>query len=417
MWRDDVGGSARTPSGRSTYFPKTIRDTQGLSYRRLVSPRRRLRWPGPPDRLDLLLAAGVTTFGVAEMLSGVVRGPTAATLLVAFLLGAPLAWRQRHPAGVLTVVMAAFVLASLLGVSLYGFLASVPACLVAVAGVAASKPRLEALAWLVIAYLVTAVTALQGPGSWLWGLFLVGGAWLAGRTLRSRQLMIVELERIRRELEATRDQQALAAVTQERSRIARELHDVVAHSVSVMVVQAGAAARVLDNDKARALSAMEAVQDTGREALTELRRLLGVMRPDAPLELPLEPQPTLDALDELTERVRGAGVTVTVRRTGAQRRLEPSVELAAYRILQEALTNVLKHAHARTAAVDVRYYPDLLELRVVDDGVGGGSKIAGGGHGLVGMRERAGVFGGSLDAGPQDDGGYLVRAVLPLGSL
>ncbi len=390
-----------------------------LTYRRLVNPRLRLwlrGWrPGQPGwALDALLAAGVTFFGIVEVLSGAVAGTTAGALLVAFLLGVPLAWRRMYPWSVLAAVLTGFVLAMPLGVSLFGFLASVPACLVAVAGIAFAKPRLQALAGLVVAYVVTALTALHGPGSWLWGLFLVGGAWLAGRLLRSRSLMIAELESARRELERTRDQQAMAAVTEERSRIARELHDVVAHSVSVMVVQAGAAERLLDQDRPRAVSALVSVQDTGRQALTELRRLLGVLRPEATSDSSLEPQPTLASLGDLAERVRDAGVTVTVERTGDHRALEPGVELAAYRILQEALTNVLKHAHARTAAVDVHYSPAQLELRVADDGTGGDPSLAGSGHGLVGMRERAAVFGGSLEAGPRAGGGYLVRALLPL---
>jgi len=264
----------------------------------------------------------------------------------------------------------------------------------------------------VAAYAVLAFTVLGDVGSDLWGAFIVGAPWVAGRLIRGRRLLIDELRATTAELEGTREQHAALAVDDERARIARELHDVVAHAVSVMVVQAGAAQRMLDLDRERSVAALEAVQDTGREALDELRRMLGVLRPGA--DSGTAPQPGLDDLSTLTGSVERAGVDVSVERSGTVRALPAGVELTAYRILQEALTNVLKHARATSAAVQLDYLDDALDLRVTDDGRSGAPVVPGSGQGLVGMRERVALYGGRLDAGPGDAGGFVVQARLPL---
>jgi len=208
---------------------------------------------------------------------------------------------------------------------------------------------------------------------------------------------------------------AAAAISEERARIARELHDVVAHSVSVMVLQARGGRRVLESDPAEARQAFAAIERTGHEALDEMRRLLGMLR-RSDEEVALAPQPSLRELDRLVEQIRAAGLPVQVVREGEPRELPPGVELSAFRIVQEALTNALKHAGPARARVVIRYGADDLELEVADDGAGAGNGSVPG-YGLIGMRERVSVYGGELEAGRQAGGGYALRVRLPLGSV
>jgi signal transduction histidine kinase len=233
---------------------------------------------------------------------------------------------------------------------------------------------------------------------------------LVGAAIRSRAREARELTRRAERLERER----LVAVAEERARIARELHDVIAHSVSVMVVQAGAAEEVLKRDPERALDPVRAVQETGRQALVEMSRLVGLLRDDGE-ELGLAPQPGLDGLDALLAQVRGSGLPVELRVEGEPRPLPLGVDLSAYRIVQEALTNALKHAGDARAEVRLRYGADAFDVEVVDDGGGDWTGLVGG-HGLAGMRERVAVFGGEFAAGRRDGGGFAVRARLPLGA-
>jgi signal transduction histidine kinase len=212
------------------------------------------------------------------------------------------------------------------------------------------------------------------------------------------------------------------AVEQERARIARELHDVVAHSLSVIVVQAAAERRALAHstvDVASIEAVLGSVERTGREALVDLRRLLGLLRQvDVPLEL--APQPTLEQLDGLIEQARDAGVAVELQLEGERFPVPAGVELTAYRIVQESLTNVLKHAHAHRVVVRLCYRRNELEVSVSDDGSGAPADAeldgVGAGHGLLGMRERVSIFGGTVAAGASPDGGWTIRALLPVGS-
>jgi len=239
--------------------------------------------------------------------------------------------------------------------------------------------------------------------------YLVGiGAWVVGDSTRSQRERTAWLAQ-RQHDEARR------AAAEERVRIARDLHDVVAHHISVIVVQAEAAQEVLASHPERAEGAMATVADTARTALGELRRMLGLLRSDPGRA----PQPDLAAVDDLVASVRGAGLAVDVRTTGAARPVDGVVGVTAYRIVQEALTNVLRHAEARRACVDLVFEDDALVVRVADDGrgpaaAGTGGPDGGEGHGLVGMRERVAVLGGRLDAGPASGGGFALEARLPL---
>ncbi|MDX6413814.1 MAG: hypothetical protein QOH23_1224 [Gaiellaceae bacterium] len=220
---------------------------------------------------------------------------------------------------------------------------------------------------------------------------------------RERRAQIAERER---------DLVAREAVVEERARIARELHDVIAHHVSMIVLQAGAERRVLDGANASTREVLETVEQTGRSALTEMRRLLGMLRGDA--NEPLTPQPGLGDVPVLVKQLREAGLPVELHVEGERGELPVGIELSAYRIVQEALTNALKHAGEASASVNIRYGPDSLELEIADDGTGASAPVSSGGHGLVGMRERVALYGGSLDAGRRPSGGFVVRVLLPI---
>jgi signal transduction histidine kinase len=244
------------------------------------------------------------------------------------------------------------------------------------------------------------------------GVVIAGaGLSVAAFALQRRARRAAELEQRAVALEREREQRERVAVAEERRRIARDLHDVVAHGVGVMTVQAGAARLLLDDDPGRARAPLLAVEQTGRQALGELRRLLGILRADEP-EPALRPQPGLADLEELVAQARDAGLPVELVIEGAPAPLPAGVDLAAYRIVQEGLTNTRKHAGPARACVAVRYAPEALELEISDDGRAGAN--GDGGHGLVGMRERVALYGGRLDAGPRPEGGFSIHARLPL---
>jgi signal transduction histidine kinase len=240
-------------------------------------------------------------------------------------------------------------------------------------------------------------------------------AWLAGRAMRARARMTEQLHEATARLVAAGEEERRLAAVDERRRIAREMHDLVAHSMSVMVVQAGGARRILDRDPGRALEAATRIERTGREALAEMRHLLGVLHgPDA--RPALAPQPTLAELDQLVARARAAGLPASLDLRGERRPLPAGLDVAAYRIVQEALTNALKHAGGAPTTVTVEWHAGGIELEVHDDGTAG-AVDGGPGHGLVGMRERVRLYGGDLETGPADGGGWRVRATLPLEEL
>ncbi|WP_395572922.1 sensor histidine kinase [Streptomyces sp. BK79] len=247
-------------------------------------------------------------------------------------------------------------------------------------------------------------------------------AWVLGDSIRTRRAYFAQLEERAARLEKEREAQSKVAVAAERARIARELHDVVAHNVSVMVVQADGAAYVLDTAPDQAKKALETISSTGRQALAEMRRLLGVLRTGEHEEAgEYVPQPDVQQIEDLVEQCRTSGLPVDFKIEGTPRTLPSGVELTAYRIVQEALTNTRKHGGPDAgASVRLVYFDDGLGLLIEDDGKGAPHELYeeggldGQGHGLIGMRERIGMVGGTLDAGPRPGGGFRISALLPL---
>ncbi|MFH9202327.1 sensor histidine kinase [Streptomyces anulatus] len=247
-------------------------------------------------------------------------------------------------------------------------------------------------------------------------------AWVLGDSLRTRRAYFDQLEERAARLEREREAQSKVAVAAERARIARELHDVVAHNVSVMVVQADGAAYVMDAAPDQAKQALETISSTGRQALAEMRRLLGVLRTgDAPESGEYVPQPDVEQIEDLVAQVRQTGLAVDFKVEGTPRPLPSGVELTAYRVVQEALTNTRKHGGPDAgASVRLVYFDDGLGLLIEDDGRGAAHELYadggadGAGHGMIGMRERIGMVGGTLDAGPRPGGGFRISALLPL---
>jgi len=362
----------------------------------------------------LSVAVFVTTLFFAfdgsddDLASRVGGVPFTAALILVALACAALYWRRSQPLAVLWVTVIATALSAAIG---YSELAGGYAMLVALYDVGrhATHERWSyiglggALAVLGFDYLIGEVTAAAVG----FGIVVLSGVWYIGRQVRMRAERAAQLER-----EQAAD--AHRAVAEERTRIARELHDVVAHRVSLMTVQAGAAKTVAGSDPQAALQAMEAVEHAGRQALDELRHLLGVLRPEADGGL-LGPQPGLADVARLVEQFKEAGLDVSLTMVDVPTDLPARVDLSAYRIVQEALTNVLKHA-GPGAQSEVRLSTDngAVAIEVSDEG-DAATTLPGSGHGIMGMRERALLLGGSLTAGPHADGGFRVVARLPIG--
>jgi signal transduction histidine kinase len=331
------------------------------------------------------------------------------------ILTLSLAWRRRAPLAVLAVAIATSAVANF-AVILDAATTPAVALVVAVYSVGAHAERArESIGLVGVAAVITANAVVEfSAGNLLFITMILGGAWLGGRAIRYRRERERALERLTVDLERERVEKARAAVAEERVRIARELHDVVAHAISVIVLQARGARRSLAADPEDTREALDTIEATGSEALAEMRRLLGMLRSDDE-DIALAPQPSLRYLDALAAQVREAGLPVELSVEGEPIELPPGVDLSAYRIVQEALTNALKHAGPATARVVVRYGRDDVELEIADTGLGPGASD-GEGHGLVGMRERVSLYGGKIEAGPRDGGGFAVRARLPFDS-
>jgi len=274
--------------------------------------------------------------------------------------------------------------------------------------------------------LIAAAAGARGPADTAHSLLAAGALWFVGDGVRERRRYLAEEAALRQRQEEQRQRQEAErgrlAVREERVRIARELHDVVAHTLSVVTFQAGVGRKIATARPAEALVALRAVEVTGRAALEELRRILGLLRDDDGEGPSLVPSPGIDDLEELAGTVRAAGIPVALAVTGEAAALPPAASLTVYRIVQEALTNVVKHTHGAQAWVRVRAGRDGVLITVADDGRGALPVTAARregqtGHGLVGMRERAAAFGGTLEAGPAAGGGFRVSAGLPLPGL
>ena len=340
------------------------------------------------------------------------------SLVLLLLQVIPLLWRRSHPSLVLLLVAGAFAARLLLdfnpGLAALGLL-------VAMYSVAAYERRARRLAFLVVAglgfvvgFILFGVTGnVRSLAVTVPSLFFVA-AWLLGDYLRTRRAYVAELEERAARLERERDQDRRLAADEERTRIARELHDVVAHDVSVIAIQAGAARAVQATRPEAAAQALILIETTARETLVELNRLLGVLRGSNGATPERRPQPGIGQLSGLVEELRAAGLEVDARVEGEPRQLPPAIDLSAFRIVQEATTNVLKHARARRVDIRVHYTETTLALDVRDDGAGNGVDPASSGHGLIGMRERVALFGGELRAGRNPAGGFSVHARLPL---
>jgi signal transduction histidine kinase len=362
---------------------------------------------------DLALALVLATFGVVELWLLDV-GPKPIAVPASLVAGLALYWRRVAPLAVAAAVFGAVAGESLLGVSLDRPDSPLLVALAATYAVAAYRDLRIALAGMAIAlagiWIGVAGQTTNNHSDFAFTAVVVSAGWLVGRGMRGRVRQTAELAERTRQLEDAREAERLAAVAEERRRIARDLHDVIAHSVSVMVVQAGAAEDIFARNPEGVLEPIRAVQETGRAALVEMRRLLGLLREDG--ELGLAPQPRLADLDALAEQMRLAGLPVEVELEGNPRPLPIGVDLSVYRIAQEALTNALKHAGPARARLVLRYRESEVELEVVDDG--SSSANGDGGHGLIGMRERVAVFGGTLEADRLPEGGFRVLARLPV---
>jgi signal transduction histidine kinase len=369
-----------------------------------------------PLIVDGVFAAALAAVAEIEVWSGG-SGSRALRAVVAVFMTLPLAFRRRLPLPVLTAVMGAALAQSVADPD-----ADVAAVLIVAIIIVAYSVAAHSSPAVAVAGGVLGLAALSGSvhvqgggvGNYLFANAIFVGAWLAGFVLRARHLRAEELEQMAVALEQEQEARSRAAVAEERARIARDLHDAVAHSVSLMVVQAGAERLVLPEQATSTREVLHSIEEAGRQALVEMRRLVEMLRKDDE-ELALAPQPSLAHLELLVQQVREAGLPVELEVQGEPRTLPPGVDLSAYRIVQEALTNALKHAGPARARVTVRYGAEQLELDVADDGAGTSSSADGGGHGLVGMRERVAVFGGVLEADRRREGGYRLRATLPLG--
>jgi signal transduction histidine kinase len=359
-------------------------------------------------KLDLLLAAVLAIGSELEAWFGSTSGGERIVVAIAGpLMAATVALRRMHPAA---AGIAAALIANVVAIgwkppnsvsfgiawlcSLYGLTVW-------------TTPRLFVIGAAVVALPPLTAIATHGQPR--------GGASFTVVTLVVMLLVrrvIGDRERRAQVAERERDLAAREAVVEERARIARELHDVIAHHVSMIVLQAGAERRVLDGSNASTRDVLETVERTGRSALTEMRRLLGMLR--AETSEPLTPQPGLSDVPALVAQLHEAGLPVEVQVEGERRELPVGIDLSAYRIVQEALTNALKHAGDAKASVSIRYRPDSLELEISDDGAGTEKPLASGGHGLVGMRERVALYGGRLDVGRRPGGGFAVRVLLPI---
>jgi signal transduction histidine kinase len=381
-----------------------------------------------PDRISLArLRPGAVELSLALLLFAAAAleaslddapGPVGAEVVAVVLTTLPLAWRTALPVTTVAVTTGGLALAVILGLPVGESLIPGFAPLVAIYSVAVQSTVREVIVAALVGLAAFSTAVAADPNGKLSDLFLNTGAMLSalvvGRAVRVMGFETDTLEARAAALERERDERARAAVEAERARIGRELHDVIGHSISVMGVQAGAVRRVLAPELEREREALLAVERTGRDAVTEMRRLLGFLRPGHEEVPPTEPLPTLRRLDDLVVELRRAGLDVELSITGELDDLSAGRALTAFRIVQEAFTNVLRHAPGAHVRAALCRTPGELKIEVIDDGNGRAPVSPDrGGYGLIGMRERVALYGGTLEAGPRTERGFAVVARLP----
>jgi len=372
-----------------------------------LAPVTRLR--PDPAQLDRTLAVLLTAAAQLEIwFSNEVTGHRLEFALVAPLITAPIAVRRRYPTlvGIAAPVLGAVQYAIGRDPQILSEPVAIFSALYALAVWTSPRRFAAGLALVVATDLATSAAPKANVHS------AVPFAVVTAVVMLLIRRVIGDRERRARIAERERDVAAREAVVEERARIARELHDVIAHHVSMIVLQAGAERSVLDAANGSTREVLETIEQVGRGALTETRRLLGMLRSDT--DEPLTPQPGLDDVPTLVTQLRAVGLPVELHVDGERRELPVAIELSAYRIVQEALTNALKHAGDARTTVHVRYGPNSLELEIADDGAGNAARVSGGGHGLIGMRERVALYGGRFEARPDPQGGFVVRVRLPI---
>jgi signal transduction histidine kinase len=415
-----MAGSAQRP----------MRRTAAIGYRRTVNwLERQIERLRSLDAtlVDAVLALLFTVLGLVTVFAHEIKNgltePTGLAVVTTTVVCLPVAFRRRAPLAAVAFACAAIIV----HIALDFPEGSLPLTVLALAyTVAAWSSSRTAVAGLVTIYAtITLLALMEAPGldtaTVLGNLAFYGVAWAIGIAVRARREAVEARIREADERSNVERQRAARLLAEERLRIARELHDVVAHSMSVIAVQAGVGAHVVEERPAEARVALEAISATSRAALAEMRQLLGALRDDDG-ERSRQPAPDLSNVAQLVDDVRAAGVPVVLEVSGACSGINPAIELSAYRLVQEALTNVIKHAGTPTrVVVTVQHDDESLTVSVVDDGRGAGASAdADGpdsGHGLIGMRERVEIWGGRLTAGPASGGGYAVTATLPYGGL
>lgn len=378
-----------------------------------------------PRIVDVVIAALAGTLGLTELTGDditVGREPDLLGVLLVVAGAAALIWRRTAPMRVLAFTVVVMTVVYLRD---YGSFVSAIGLPAMYAVAAHGENRRRAWTTLVVAvavlFTVASFTIMDSGDGYsisnaLSMLGFIAFTAAAGGIVRNRQQIFLSTQARADHAEATRLAESERAVARERLRIAREMHDVVAHSMSVMAVQAAAAQEITHSDPDRAITVMQSVENTGREALNEMRRMLGVLRNGDDVGGTLDPQPTLADIDDLVAQSRLSGLATELTVSGARRDLPHGIELAAFRIVQESLTNVRKHAGGTaSAAVNIGYEPTALSIEVIDDGVGAALPLGrvDDGNGLIGMRERVEAYGGEFSAGPRTGGGYGVHVRLP----
>ncbi len=370
---------------------------------------------------DGALAATVVVVGLVELWAPLpsVAGPGSRWLTTVWVLvaGLLLVFSRARPLVVealLLVVLVSGMASGLVHVLFWGGFLPLMVSVFFVARHGRGREPVYGAATVAVAWLVVDLTieALQSPGEIVFHWLVTAVVWCFGWGLQRSERRAAESLQRAVAAEVSAAEQALAAIAQERTRIARELHDIVTHAVSVMVVQAGAAELVVDDDPDYTRRALHAIRLTGKEALEEMRRVVMILR-EGDEEGGRRPQPGVEAIATLVEEVRTVGLDVDLRTEGEPQPLPPGLDLAAYRIVQEALTNVRRHAHATRAQVLLRYGDGQVLVEVHDDGRGSAESSTGG-HGLIGMRERVALYGGRVETVPDNGSGFTVRAVLPV---